>query len=220
MHEAQAVGEHELRLLRRNARALGIPDLRRQRERRALGAPRDPDRLLGAEVPGMVEVEVAGGACASSPGSGGPAQSSTAVLRAIAAAASTALASAAGGKIRGAGVAAARVRALAEIHRDADALVAVVLDRFGLVLAHRHRQPVALGDLALAGRGAGAPRRVEHRLRELPQLRRRIGEAPAAGRMRDLTDMARYHSKRWKPKSSAGRRKSSRSRNCRSWARR
>ena len=54
-------------------------------------APRDADRLLGAEVPRMVEVEVPRAPARARRRSGGPAQSSTAVLRAIAAAASTAL---------------------------------------------------------------------------------------------------------------------------------
>ena len=74
-------------------------------------------------------------------------------------------------------MAAPRLRPVAEINRDADALVAVVLDGFGLVLAYRDRQAVALGDLAFARARARALRRVEHRLREFLELRGRVGEA-------------------------------------------
>ncbi|MNC86975.1 hypothetical protein D3C83_26680 [compost metagenome] len=71
----------------------------------------------------------------------------------------------------------ARIRALAEIHRDADALVEVVLDRLGLVPAHGDRQPVALGNLAFAGRGARALCRIQYELGELLELRLGVGKA-------------------------------------------
>jgi len=56
--EAEAVGEHELRLLRRDGRAFGILDHRRRGEGGVLAALRERDRLFRAERPGMEQVQV------------------------------------------------------------------------------------------------------------------------------------------------------------------
>src|SRR6185503_20167189 len=81
------------------------------------------------------------------------------------------------GKIRGAGVAAPRVGTVAEVNRDADTLVEIVLDRFGFVLAYGDREAVAFGNFALACGGASALCRVENDLRELLELRRGVRKA-------------------------------------------
>src|SRR6185295_12711074 len=63
-----------------------------------------------------------------------------------------------GREVGAAGVAAARLRALAPVHRHTQAAVAVVLDRIGLALAYRDRQAVAFGNVTVAAGGAGAQR--------------------------------------------------------------
>jgi hypothetical protein len=64
----------------------------------------------------------------------------------------------------------ARIAALlAEVDRDADALVAVVFDGLDLAAAHRHRLAEALGDIRLAGAGAARPGMVEYVLRHAAQ---------------------------------------------------
>jgi hypothetical protein len=77
----------------------------------------------------------------------------------------------------GAGGAAARRRALAEIDGNADALVTVVLESVDRALAHRHRQALALGHVALAGARAETARVREHLRGKFPQLIVRVGEA-------------------------------------------
>jgi hypothetical protein len=60
--------------------------------------------------------------------------------------------------------------ALAEVHRDADRAVAVMLEGIGSTLAHRDRKAVALRDIAIAAAGAGAARALERRVGEAFQL--------------------------------------------------
>src|SRR5262249_14471295 len=107
-------------------------------------------------------------------------------------------------KIRGAGVAAAHLRTVAEVHRDAERAVAVVLDGVGLALAHRDREAVRLGHVAVAAAGAGVFGALKHRLREALQLGAVEGEAgvPRRGLPRH---MPRYDIARWSTKSSAKR---------------
>jgi hypothetical protein len=82
-------------------------------------------------------------------------------------------------EVGGAGVAAPRVRALADVNRDADALVAVVLDRLDRALAHGYRQAAAFGNVALAGARAQPLCVPDDRGGELLQLRGAVGEAMA-----------------------------------------
>ena len=56
--ESVAVGHHELRLVRRHAGAFGIDDARIQPERRRLAAARKVDRFIHRQVPRVVQVEV------------------------------------------------------------------------------------------------------------------------------------------------------------------
>ena len=74
-------------------------------------------------------------------------------------------------------MAAARPRPLAPVNRHRDAPVAVMLDGVRLPHAHGDAEAVAFGDFAVAPGGAGAPRLIEHRLRELAQLGVLAGEA-------------------------------------------
>src|SRR5690606_17871940 len=73
---------------------------------------------------------------------------------------------------------------LADVHRDADAAVAVMLDDIGLALAHRDAQAVALRDVAIAGGGADVPGARQHELRELAQVLGAAAEAARGGRRR------------------------------------
>ena len=66
---------------------------------------------------------------------------------------------------------------LSEIDRDADPLVAVVLDRLDLALAYADRLAEALRDVGLAGRGAVFPRVLEDVGGNFAQVRLGEGEA-------------------------------------------
>ena len=57
-HEAETVGEHELRLLRGDRGAFGIADFFRHGESRGLTALGEIDRLLGGDRPGMEEIQL------------------------------------------------------------------------------------------------------------------------------------------------------------------
>lgn len=75
-------------------------------------------------------------------------------------------------EIGGAGIAAA----LADHHRDAYHLVAILLDRFDLALAYRDRQAAAFADLGGRIGGAQFARDPQHIGRHLAELRLGIGE--------------------------------------------
>ncbi len=172
--EAARVAGIEVRLLRRDAGALGIGDARVDRERRRLAARGDRDRRLGVDRPGVEEVEVAAG------GAG------VGEVLGIGQAGGGVLGGEAGDVVGGAHgllerrrreVGAARVAApLADIDGDADRLVAVALDVLGLALAHRDRQPDAFGDLGRRRRSRRASGRWRGR------RRRARGSARARGR--------------------------------------
>src|SRR5688500_7694042 len=167
--EAQAVGEHELRLLRRDRGAFGVADALRHGERRRLAAPREVDRLLGGQRPGMEKIEL-GRLARERLGVGQP---GAIILRGMprdGRGRLDRLADGVGGKIGSAGMAAPRLRALAPVHGHPDAAVAVVLYRVGEPLAHRDAEAVAFGNLALGAAGAGAARVLEHRLGETAKL--------------------------------------------------
>ena len=70
-------------------------------------------------------------------------------------------------KIRGTGVTAT----LAEIHRNANALVAVVFDRLDLAATHRHRLPDALRNLGLGSTRTLGARVLEYVGGDFTQLR-------------------------------------------------
>ncbi len=74
---------------------------------------------------------------------------------------------------------AARGGPLAQVHGDADALVAVVLDGVHRALAHRHGKSLAFRHVALAGARAQALCMRQHVGGELLQLRLRVAEATA-----------------------------------------
>src|SRR5512138_3471366 len=67
---------------------------------------------------------------------------------------------------------AAHFRPLAEIDRDADRAVAVVLDGVGLAAAHRDGEAVGFGHFAVAAARAGALRAREHLLSHLAKRSR------------------------------------------------
>ena len=81
-----------------------------------------------------------------------------------------------GREIRGAGMAALHVRPRAEVDRDADALVAIVLERVDGALAHGHREAEALRHVAFARSRAELPRMVEEDLRKLAHLGIAVGK--------------------------------------------
>src|SRR5207248_2813710 len=129
--EAETVGQYELRLLRRDGRALGILDHRRRGEGGVLAALGERDRLLRAERPRMEEIQVfrmLGEAL-------GLRQPGAVVLRRVPRDGERGvhrLLERRARDIRRAGVAAAHLGAFAEIDRNADRAVAVVLDGIGL----------------------------------------------------------------------------------------
>src|SRR5438477_2490356 len=84
-----------------------------------------------------------------------------------------------GRDIRGARVAAPHFRPLAEVNRDADGPVAVVLDGFGLAFAHRDGKAVAFRHFALATACAGSLRACKHLLGHVVELRRIEGKPVA-----------------------------------------
>jgi hypothetical protein len=106
------------------------------------------DAFVDREQPGMIEIEIgnAARAIASSSASGRPAQGSAAVKRAMLSAASTV-----SRRPPAKNPKCSRALSLAEIDRDRDALVAVVLDGLDLAAANRDRLPEAGRDIDLAG---------------------------------------------------------------------
>ena len=76
-------------------------------------------------------------------------------------------------------MAAASPGAFADVDRDPDALVAIVLNGLDLSLAHGHRQTSAFGDVALAGACAESPGVAQYGLGEIFELRCGIGESIA-----------------------------------------
>jgi len=177
-HEAKAVGEHELRMLRRHRCPFRIADLGRQRKGRGLASARDADRFLGGERPGMVEVEIGHIACEQF----GFGQAGAVIYRGVARNGQRRrhrLFQRRCGKIRSAGVPAMRAGPLAEVHAHPDTLVAIVLDGVHSALAHCHRQALSFRHVAFAGAGT-QPLCMRKRIRrELLQLRLRVAEAAA-----------------------------------------
>src|SRR5690606_19591451 len=94
-----------------------------------------------------------------------------------------------GRKVGGAGMAAL----LAEVHRGAYALVAVVFDGLDLGLAHRDGLAVTLGHIDLAGSGANLLRMGEHVLGQIAQIVLGIAEI---GHGIGLRRMERYNDTR------------------------
>ena len=150
--EAARRRRHELRLLRRHARAFGVGDLRIGRERGVFGAAGDFDRFVGGQIPRVKQVEIArrgfeqlGFGEARAVVFGGEARDVVGRRDRV----SQRLRRKVGG---------ARVAALlADVHRHADHLVAVVLDRLDFAAPHRDRQAVAFGDF---GRRVAAAERL------------------------------------------------------------
>jgi hypothetical protein len=105
--------------------------------------------------------------------SGSPAQSSSAVNRAIDSAASTVAASAAGEKSE----LLAWPRRWPQIHRDAQALVAVVFDGFHFLSAHADGLSETFRDVDFAGAGPACRRMVESGLGEFAQGGLSVSEA-------------------------------------------
>ncbi|MNT34762.1 hypothetical protein D3C72_1707600 [compost metagenome] len=141
-------------MLRGNARAVAVADFRRDRERGRFGATGDVDGALGVHRPRMEQVQVLRvlleQVFLGQPGA-------------------IVLGGEAGDVVGGLGRGAQRRRReigragvaapLADHHRHANHLVAVLLDRLHLALAHRHRQAAAFGDL---GGGVGRPKLACH----------------------------------------------------------
>ncbi len=180
-HEAQAVGRHEMGLLGRNGGSLGIADQRAGIEGGLLAAAGSLDRLLDAQRPRVVEVEIGaipGHQCRVG-------QAGAIVLGGEAGDIERGLDRFAQGlrrEVGGAGVA----LALAGIDRDADALVAIELDGFHLVAAHRHRLPEAFRDIDFAGRRPLVAGVLEHVLGELLQGGESVGKCGSFGHGRGV----------------------------------
>ena len=119
--EAQRVGVHELRLAAGDRRALAVGDARVDRKRRSLGFAAELDRRLHRQIPGMVKIEIG----PSSRKARGIGKAGSGILRGIARDRERLAHRRRDrivGEVRGARVAAP----LADVHGDADALVAVV----------------------------------------------------------------------------------------------
>ncbi len=160
--ESVAVAVDELRFVQRHAGAFGVGDARIDGQRRRFAFATHLDRLLDAEVPRVVQLQVAPFASQhlriGEPGArvvGGEARDGKrlgdgvpdGVVR----------------EIRRARVAASRP----DVHGDADALVAVVGDRFHVGLAHRHALPECLRHLGFRGRRAAAFGFAQHAVGDL-----------------------------------------------------
>ena len=132
--EAARVGEDEIGVVAGDRGALGVGDALVHGERRRLGAPRELDGLVDGEAPRVVEVQVRGRAAVQARRVGQPRGG---ILGGVAGDGAGGFDSARerlGREVRRARVAAPR----AEIHGDAEALVAVVLHRLHLAAAHGH----------------------------------------------------------------------------------
>src|SRR4051812_29936646 len=167
--EAEAVGEHELRLLRRDRRALGVADHRRSGERRVLAALGELDRLFGAERPRVEKIEILGRFCQQFRFRQACAVILCGVTRNRQGRIHRLLERRAR-KVGGTGMAAPDFRALAEVDGDADRAVAIVLDSVGLAFTHRHREAVGFRHLAVATAGAGALGAPNYLLRHVAKL--------------------------------------------------
>ena len=168
--EVARVGQHEVPGRRVDVRALRVDDLRAHRERRALAALREADRLVRIEQPRMEQIEVRRVSLQRVRFR----QSRGIVL---------------GGEPRDVvrrfhrlpdrglrEVGRRRVAApLADVHGDGQPLVAGALDRLHLPVAHGDRQP---------GRLAGLARRVActQRARVFQRVPREVGEAVVGDR--------------------------------------
>ena len=207
--EAQAVGEHELRLLRRDAwrpRSCGSSSTPRRPPPRSAARARSPPRCRAPRG------ERDRGRARRAPASSGVGQAGAVVLGGVARDGERGvdrLLERRAREVRGAGVPAARLRPLAEIHRDAERAVAVVLDGVGLALAHRDREAVALA----TRRSRSRSRRRAARARAPPAR----GSRSSAGRQLKpwRFGMARYDNSRWMTKSSAKRNASRKCTSCR-----
>ena len=138
--ETRGVRGEKMALLRRHARAFAVGDQAACAQRGGFALQRQPGRVFGRDGPGVKQIErrvLAGNVLlvgqAGSLVFGGEAGDVVSGLHR--------LRNRRFGKIAG-----GRVAALfANIHRDAQRLVAVTLDRFEFALAHAHRQAAAFG---------------------------------------------------------------------------
>ena len=162
--EVPGVGEHEVARRRVDVGAFRIHDLRADGKRRRLAALRQTDCFVGVEQPGMEQIDVArapfervfvGQARRVVLG-----REACDVVGRLDRLPHRALR-----EIRRRRVTAA----LAEVHRDAQPLVARVLDRLDLALAHRDRQPGRFADLARRVRRAQGSSYGQCVLREFAQ---------------------------------------------------
>jgi hypothetical protein len=180
-HETETVGRHELRLLRRDRRALGIADQRAGGEGGLLATPRRLDRVFHGQRPRMVQIQI-GAVAGQQRGVGQPG----AIVRGGEAGDGErrldGLAQGLRREIGGAGVA----LALAAIDGDADALVAVELDGLDFIAAHADRLPEAFGDIDFAGGRPLVAGMFQDILGELLQRRERVGKAGGFGHESDV----------------------------------
>ncbi len=163
-HETARIGQHELVATGVHVGALGVDDLPAHRKSGVLGAAGDLDGALRIELPGMEQVQIqrvalellrigqSGGLV-----DGRVARDVVGRLRR--------LADRRPGKIGRRGMAAA----LAQVHGDAQPLVARVLDGLDLSLARGHRQSGRFARLAGAIAGAQLARMRQHLERQFAQ---------------------------------------------------
>ena len=177
--ETAAVAGEEMRLLGRDSGTLGIGDAAVSREGSTLATARDLGRLGRIDQPRVKKVEVARRRVAAGH-VGHVRQTCGRVL---------------GGEARdvecgphrllerGARIVRrARVAApLPEVDRDAQRLVTIALDVFEVALAHRHRQPGALGHFNAGVARAQAARESERILDQLLEGLARVGKAVRRG---------------------------------------
>ena len=156
-HETARRSQHEVRMLRRDARAIAVADLRAHGKGSGFGSARDFDCGLRIDHPRVVELQVLrmllqqlffGQACAivirrETRNVVGSLDRGTQRGRR---------------EIRRAGVAAL----LAQHDRHADDLVAVLLNGLDLALAHRDRQALAFGDFRCGIGGAKLACNAQH----------------------------------------------------------
>ena len=147
--KAERVAVHTAVALAADCRALGVADTRIEREPRRLALARQLDGALRRELPGMIEIEiwdVAGKRL-------GLDETGVAVLGRVArdrARLADGLGDRRAAQVRGAG----RALALAEVHRDSKAAVALVFDGVDCAEPDVHRQSAAHRGVGVALRGA------------------------------------------------------------------
>ena len=154
--EAERVAVDAGVALRVDRRTLGVGDPRIHRQSRRLARARQLDGPLRREVPGVIKIQVGNvarqGFGLDQPGVG--------ILGRVArdgAGLLHRLAHRRRGQVRGA----RRALALAEVHRDTQAAVALVLDGVDFAQPHAHREPLAHRDVGLALRCALPARLLE-----------------------------------------------------------